>query len=81
MRLALGILLLSSTMAVAQQPSPTEMRGAFNAALAQANTIRDMHIASEAKLAVLTEENVKLKAQVQELEKKLKEKGDAKQDP
>ena len=52
-----------------QRPmTPTEMQGAVNAAIAQGNIARSMHIEAEAKLAGVTAELAAANAKIKELE-------------
>jgi hypothetical protein len=64
-------LILATSPAFAQQqpPTPAEMRGIAAALSAQVDAARNLHLQSEAKAATLAEENAKLRARVQELEK------------
>lgn len=61
-----------TTPAFAQQRimTPVEMQGALNAAMAQGNIARSMHIEAEAKLAGVTEELAKAHAEIKELKAK-----------
>ena len=65
---------LLATPALAQQQqrpmTPAEMQGAVQAAIAQRNIAQSMQIESEAKLAGVTDELVKMQAHVKELEAK-----------
>ena len=66
-------LCLLATPALAQQQrpmTPAEMQGAVNAAIAQGNIARSMHIEAEAKLAGVTDELAKAQAKIKELEAK-----------
>ncbi len=68
----ISILLMTSALAQGvppQQPTMTEMRAALNASMSQTNTMRDMHLAAEARAAVLVEENARLKAEIEILKK------------
>jgi outer membrane murein-binding lipoprotein Lpp len=69
----LAMLLLAGPSVAQQQQRPAtlpEMNGAAAALADQVQAIRDMHLRAEMKAAALAEENAKLRAQVQELEKK-----------
>lgn len=71
MRIAIILLSLLSSPALAQQPpSVAEMRAAVSASMAQTDAIRNLHIQAEAKAGALAEENARLKAKVRELENK-----------
>jgi len=66
----LALIVCSAAHAQQRQMTPVELQGAIAAALAQGEAARGMHIQAEAKAAALADENAKLKAEIEDLNRK-----------
>lgn len=62
-------LVFAPSASAQQQPTLAELRGALSSAIAQADAIRNLHIAAEVEAAGMAEQIATLRAWIQELEK------------